>query len=195
MEKKMNTPILPKKEWEITQEAFAKFLAWLGPNRDEAGKKYEDIWRKLIKIFTCRGCNCPEDLADETINRVIRKVQDIGETYVGDPALYFCGVAHHVHHEFFRKKPVYQPPPPADGPTRTDAEYECLEQCMEGLPPRSRELVLQYYQEEKREKIDLRKQLALQLGIPLNALRIRACRIRMNLQTCVNLCLQQKAPA
>jgi len=189
----MNPLAWPKKEWDLTQEAFTKFLVWLNPSPDKAGEKYEDIRRRLIKIFTCRGCYCPEDLADETINRVIRKFQEIGENYVGDPALYFYGVAHNVHLEHLRKKPSSAPPPSADEPSRTEEEYKCLEQCIESLPPRSRELVLQYYQEEKHAKINLRKQMALRLGIPLNALRIRACRIRMDLQTCVFQCLQQKA--
>ena len=185
--------LLPKKEWDLTQEAFERFLAWLNPNSDKAGQKYEDIRRRLIEIFTCRGCNCPEDLSDETINRVIRKVQEIGDTYVGDPALYFYAVAHNVHLEYLRKKPNVQPAPPTGVDPQREKEYECLEKCMEELPPRSRDLVLQYYQEEKHAKIDLRKQLAIRLGIPLNALRIRACRIRMNLQACVFQCLQEKA--
>ena len=185
--------LLPKKEWDLTQEAFERFLAWLNPNSDKAGQKYEDIRRRLIEIFTCRGCNCPEDLSDETINRVIRKVQEIGDTYVGDPALYFYGVAHNVHLEYLRKKPSVQPASPTAVDPKREKEYECLEKCMEKLSPRSRELVLQYYQEEKHAKIDLRKQLAIRLGIPLNALRIRACRIRMNLQACVFQCLQEKA--
>ncbi len=189
----MEAPLLPKKEWDLTQEAFSKFLFWLNPDPDQAGKKYEDIRRRLIKIFACRGCHCPEDLTDETINRVIRKAQEIGETYVGDPALYFYGVAHNVHLEYVRKKPSSQPTPSTDVPSRTEEEYECLERCITELPTRSRELVLQYYQEEKHAKIDSRKQLALRLGIPLNALRIRACRIRMNLQTCVFQCLQRHA--
>ena len=155
-------------------------------------KVYESIRRKLIKIFVCRGCSCPEDLSDETINRVIRKVQEMGETYVGDPALYFFGVAHNVHLEYLRRKPLPQTPPAPDQP-RSEEEYACLEKCMERLSPRSRDLVLTYYQEEKRAKIDLRKQLAGRMGIPLNALRIRACRIRANLEDCVSQCLQQLA--
>jgi len=189
----MNAQFQTKKKRDLTEEAFSKFLVWLDPNPDEAGKKYENIRRKLIKIFVCRGCNCPEDLSDETINRVIHKAQEIAETYVGDPALYFYGVAHHVHLEFLRNKPTPRPLPSPDAPLRTDEEYECLDQCIEGLLPRSRELVLQYYQEEKRAKIYFRKQLAEQLGIPVNALRIRACRIRINLETCVIQCLQQKS--
>jgi DNA-directed RNA polymerase specialized sigma24 family protein len=188
----MNAPLLPRKEWDLTEEAFAKFLAWLNPDPDQAGRKYEDIRRRLIKILTCRGCNCPEDLSDETINRVIYRSQDIGESYVGDPALYFYGVAHNVYLEYLRKKPDPQPPLFGDESSRPEAEFECFEQCIERLTPRSRELVLQYYQEEKQAKINHRKQLALQLGIPLNALRIRACRIRANLQICVLQCLQRK---
>lgn len=186
----MSMQTRPKKEWNLTQEAFARFLNWLNPDANQAGDKYEEIRLRLIKIFACRGCDCPEDLADETINRVVRKVPEIAENYEGDPALYFCGVARYVHHEYLREKPPPQPPPPADEPSGTDKEYECLEQCIENLPARSRELFLQYYQEEKRAKIEHRKRLASQLGIPLNALRIRACRIRMNLQRCVLDCLQ-----
>jgi RNA polymerase sigma factor (sigma-70 family) len=185
----------PKREWELTPELFQEFLAWLDASPEQAGQRYEDIRRRLIKIFTCRGCTTPEDLADETINRVIRRVPEIAKTYVGDPALYFYGVAHNVFLEYCRRKPDPQPPPVPDPPPQAEREYACLEECMEHLPSHSRELVLQYYQEEKHAKIDLRKQLAERLGIPLNALRIRACRIRMNLHECVFQCLQKKAAA
>ena len=188
----MDDELPRRKERDLTQAAFAKFLAWLDPSPDEAGKRYEVIRRRLIKMFICRGCDCPEELTDETINRVIIRIQDIGETYIGDPALYFYGVAHHVHLEFRRKKTRYPSSSPAVGDARPEAQYECLEECIAGLMPRSRELVLRYYQEERQAKIKLRKQLAMQLGIPLNALRIRACRIRTNLLTCMLQCLQGK---
>ena len=184
-----------KKEWKLTEEAFSRFLVWLNPNPDQAGEKYEDIRRRLIKIFTCRGCICPEDLADETINRVIRRVPEIAEAYVGDPARYFYGVAHKIHLEYVRRKTSLEPPPAPEDSPRVEEEYACLDECMDKLPSHSRGLVLQYYQEEKHAKIDLRKQLAEQLGIPLNALRIRACRIRMTLHECVLQCLKQKAAA
>jgi len=185
----------PKREWDLTEEAFSRFLVWLHPDPDQAGQKYEDVRRRLIKIFTCRGCTCSEDLADETINRVIRKVPEIAATYVGDPALYFYGVAHKIHLEYLRRKPDPQPPPKVDDQSRAEEELACLEKCMELLPSHNRDLVLAYYQEEKHLKIDLRKRMAERLGIPLNALRIRAHRIRMNLQECVFECLQQKAAA
>lgn len=180
-----------KKDWVITQEAFDNFLGWLSDDREQAGRKYEEIRRKLIKIFTCRGCTMAEDLTDETINRVVRKSQEIKDTYVGDPAYYFCGVAHNVYLEYLRKKTDIEPTPPKPS-DEIEQEYECLEQCMQELPPQNRELVLQYYQEEKRAKIEHRRKLAQRLGIELNALRIRAHRIRVSLQECMRQCLALK---
>jgi DNA-directed RNA polymerase specialized sigma24 family protein len=183
-----------KKEWVLTQESFDKLLDWLDANRDQAGKKYEEIRRRLIKIFTCRGCPEADNLADETINRVTQKMPALAEGYTGDPALYFYGVAHKVHLEYVRRKPApTRPPPPPDSSDEIEEEYDCLERCLQGLEHDNRELVLQYYQEEKQAKINHRKQLAAQLGIALNALRIRAHRIRATLQQCVQNCLEQRA--
>ena len=182
-----------KKQWELTQESFNQLLSWLGPNPDQAGKKYEEIRFRLIKILTCRGCLVPEDLADETINRVAKRVSEIAATYVGDPALYFFGVANNIHLEFLRRKPDPVPPQPAEPSQESELEYQCLEQCMQQLSPKSRELIVQYYQDEKRAKIDHRKELAQKLGIALNALRIQAYRIRASLQECVFQCLQTAA--
>src|SRR5262245_21687271 len=58
---------------DMTPEEFDRLLLWLNPDRDKAGEKYEWIRKRLIKIFVCRGCNVPEELADKTINRVARK--------------------------------------------------------------------------------------------------------------------------
>jgi DNA-directed RNA polymerase specialized sigma24 family protein len=62
---------------------------------------------------------------------------------------------------------------------------------MEQLPQGNRELVLEYYRDEKRAKINHRKELAERMGIAPNALRIRAHRIRLTLQQCVRACLEQ----
>ena len=180
-------------QWEISQDAFDKFLEWLDPDREQVGTKYETIRRKLIKIFVCRGCPLGEDLADETINRVIRKVPEIAASYTGDPAAYFCGVARNVHLEYVKKRPDPLAMPDPDPPQQKELEYECLEQCMGKLMPDNRELMLEYYQKEKQAKIDHRKKLAARLGIAVNALRIRAHRIRLSLQSCMENCLKQEA--
>src|SRR5687767_11901471 len=77
----------------LKQEDFDKLLAWLHRDREQAGQKYEAIRESLIKIFSWRGYDDAEDLADEVINRVAAKTQWLAENYVGDPALYFYGVA------------------------------------------------------------------------------------------------------
>lgn len=178
---------------DLTQEAFDRLLAWLDRDRDRAGYRYEEIRSRLIKIFVCRGCAEPEELADETINRVARKIHEISDNYVGDPALYFYGVAQMVHREHLRKK---RDPLPLPSPSALEQEverrYECLEECMERLSSISRELILAYYGEEKQAKIDRRRELAEQLGIGANALWIRAHRIRESLRECVSKCLTHK---
>jgi DNA-directed RNA polymerase specialized sigma24 family protein len=187
-----NLPSL-RETWQIPQAVFDSFLVWLNPDREKAGRKYEDVRRRLIKLFTCRGCSCPEDLADETINRVIFKAPEIIENYQGDPAAYFAGVARNVFHEFVRRRPnpPAAPPPPQAG--QESRELECLDQCMDRLPPDNRNLILDYYREEKRPRIDQRSRLAENLRIELNALRIRAHRIRASLQKCVIECLKRDA--
>ena len=132
-----------------------------------------------------------EELADETINRVIKKMQDLAKSYTGDPALYFYGVARNVHLEYVKKSPVPIRPPPPDPPEQKEREYVCLERCMNKLTQENRELVLEYYREERRAKIDARRRMAERLGIAVNALRIRAHRIRASLEVCVENCLQQ----
>jgi len=65
----------------------------------------------------------------------------------------------------------------------------CLRGCLETLSNENRELILEYYQGEKREKIQNRKRLMERLGIPVNTLRMRALRLRERLQGCVEECL------
>ena len=183
------------KEIVLTEELFEELLVWLDPDREIAGQKYENIRRGLVKIFINNGRHCVEDLADETINRVAIKLNQIKDDYHGDHCLYFYGVAKKIVHEDRRRTPVPLPVPLPipDGNSDDDieAEYECLDMCLEQLTRENRELILQYYQDEKRVKIDHRRRLAAKLGIPLNALRIRAYRIRNSLELCVRQCLVQ----
>ena len=83
-----------------------------------------------------------------------------------------------------------QPPAPPDSGEQSP-QLKCFDRCLDGLPVENRSLILDYYREEGRTKIQLREQTAQRLGIPLNALRIRAHRIRVALETCVKLCLAE----
>ena len=175
---------------EFSQEQFDQLLAWLDPDPQKAGLRYEWIRRRLIKIFVCRGSHIPEELADKTINRVARKLPEVRPTYVGDPANYFAGVAGNIFREFLRKEkaPTVGMPQPAPPDEDEERIQSCLEKCLAELPAADRDLVLSYYQQDKQAKIDHRKDLAARLGMGMNALRIRACRIRASLQECVQRC-------
>jgi RNA polymerase sigma factor (sigma-70 family) len=181
----------------ITQVAFDEMLSWLDADREQAGKKYEKIRRRLIEIFASRGCPEAEDLADEAINRVVRKSQDVAERYVGDPAYYFYGVAKKILLEYWKVKPPTEAPlppapPAADEPAdEIEREHMCLEQCLGHLPEQDRERLLLYYGQEQRVKIDQRKELSRRLGIAPNALRIRIHRIKSVLKDCLEDCMRQ----
>jgi DNA-directed RNA polymerase specialized sigma24 family protein len=82
---------------------------------------------------------------------------------------------------------------PAPAPVENrDERSEWLENCLRELPLESRQLVLQYYKEDKRQNIDARAALAARLGIPLNALRSRVQRLRDRLEHCVRRAMQRK---
>lgn len=190
----------------MTQQHFDELLAWLDPsNRDRAGLKYESIRRSLIKIFVWGGCIDAEGMADETFNRVAAKVQKVKETFNGDPALYFYGVAKRLIKECQRSARSQVPldeagdhtaPLPLDDEEDGDSarESECLRRCLDKLGTSDRQLILAYYLKDKQAKIDYRKELARQLGIMSNALRVKVYRIRAVLEECIEQCLDEKAP-
>jgi DNA-directed RNA polymerase specialized sigma24 family protein len=179
----------------ITQEAFDRLLSWLHPDRARAGDRYESIRRKLILIFAARGAGFPEEMADDCINRVIQKLPEIMAQYVGEPEFYFVGVARHVHHEWQRKqKPIELPIIPANPPD-IERNLVCLDHCLAQLSAISREIAIQYYQHDRRAKIDHRAALAGRLGIAPSTLRLRAHRIRQALEKCVLECAREQVPA
>ena len=184
-------------------ENFEDFLAWLDPNREAAGRKYEQIRTRLIKLLINRRCgSAAEDLADECIRRVARKPAEFFNNYEGDPAAYFVRVADYVSQEHHRKpstsnNPLPDPPAPPPEPEPDELEEErmaCLRKCMEELSLQNRQLIRDYYGDEKKAKIDRRKAMASRLGIALNALRIRAFRIRSALEKCVLTCMKKHEP-
>jgi RNA polymerase sigma factor (sigma-70 family) len=198
-----------KKHWVLTQEAFDKLLVCLDADREQAGQKYENIRQSLMTFFECRGGASPEEQADDTMNRVARRLVEGKEIYVENPASYFYGIARNVLKEHWESSkpesvPLEDVPPSkalSDDPSRLherqveryhkEQQLDCLEHCLQGLPSSNRDLISRYYQGETSIKIQNRKSLAQTLGIPLNALRIRALRIREKLEDCVESCLKQ----
>jgi DNA-directed RNA polymerase specialized sigma24 family protein len=169
---------------------LSALLAWLDPDRERAGARYEQLRRKLILFFEVRQCQPrAEELADRTLDIVARRLQESVEIYAGEPSPYCYGVAHNVLRDYRKavklepltRDPVVAPPPPPE----REQQLQCLERCLAELPAESRSLIQVYYQEEKRAKIDQRQQLARQLGLSANALRLRAYQIRRQLEASV----------
>jgi len=175
----------------INEESFASLLAWLDPDPEVAGQKYEVIRTGLIRIFVSKGFSDAEDLADETINRVMKKLPEIQGTYVGEPARYFHGVARYIIREMMRRKEVAVEEVPgvtAEAEVHSD-EYDCLQKCLRFLPSDRRELILDYYVYDGRDKIAQHRRMASELGITEGALRGRAHQARGNLEKCIQQCI------
>jgi DNA-directed RNA polymerase specialized sigma24 family protein len=180
------------------QEAFDRFLRILDPDRERAGEQYETIRRKLVKYFQWRECPSPEDYADEVLRRMIGKIAQ-GED-IQNPLTYCYGVARLVLLEGYKDRArertaidALSRPEPVSQPEAEPREaLGCLDRCLRTLPSDNSQLILRYYEDERGAKIERRQRLAEELSIPLNALRIRALRIREKLERCVQSCVRRK---
>ena len=183
---------MTEKESAPSAESFDYLLEWLNLDREQAGQRYEEIRRRLIKIFARRGCLEAEELADETLRRVELNVHKVAPSWVNDPALYFYAIGRNVRREYHRRKPVPWLPPPVPNAEQAELEDVCLERCMQRLLTRNeRSLVLQYHQGQGRVKIEKRQELGRQHGLGPNALRIRICRLVTRLRPCILDCVSQ----
>lgn len=174
------------------QDPFNALLAWLNNDRDIAAKRYETIRAGLIRVFVSKGCNDAEHLADEAIERVTKRLPEIKENYVGEPARYFHGVARNLLLETYRRKEIATDVAPVASIqiTNQSDEYECLLKCLKFLSPAKRELILDYHIYEGHDKIKQHEIMAQELGITEGALRGRVFHIRAKLEECVLACTQ-----
>jgi DNA-directed RNA polymerase specialized sigma24 family protein len=200
-----------KKDWVVTPAAFENLLAILDSNREQAGVRYEQIRQKLSSFFRWRGCHSPEEFVDLTMDRVARRLAEGAQVEARDVSSFFHGVAANVLREHWKDVQKAQVTSLDDSPAAQNlakedpndvrhaaaAEKEerlgCLDGCVERLPKAQLHIMQTYHRGAGREKIDGRNHLAAELGIPLNALRIRAFRIRGELETCVSDCVRRHA--
>jgi DNA-directed RNA polymerase specialized sigma24 family protein len=179
----------------LTTESFEALLQRLGPDRDRAGLAYEEIRHRLVRLFEWRGCANGEELADETINRVARRLAEGVEVGPHRELSYFVGVAHLVYSEVVRREArrksalARQPAPPCTGdPIEENPRLDCLHRCLETLSPQQRHLVLSYHAVDA--STASRQALGRELGLAVNALRIRVHRLCRKLESCVERCLE-----
>ena len=181
-------------------KSFRDLLTWLDGGDDSRGERYLEMRRRLARYFERKRCELPDALADETLNRVARRLAEEG-AIEGVPTQYCYIVAKFVLHEYWRdaarRRDVadrhlreaaaaigHRP----DNSDPSELLLSCLDSCLATLSDAERVLIVDYYQGERRRRIEQRKQLAGRLGVSANALMIRASRIRLRLEQCVNQC-------
>ncbi|MBS1855141.1 MAG: sigma-70 family RNA polymerase sigma factor [Acidobacteria bacterium] len=191
-----------REPWRLTQEAFDRLLEMLAGDRQVAAERYEAIRARLIRFFTWERAPLPEDHADETINRVAKRLSD-GEE-IKDAGGYFYGVARMVLREVmaetqrrargaeeFERHERRMAEAEHDRDQKQEA-MDCLSRCLEHAGPRERSFIVRYYQGDKRNRIENRRRMAEELDLPLNALRNRALRLREKIENCVLKCINAK---
>jgi DNA-directed RNA polymerase specialized sigma24 family protein len=182
---------------------FQKFLNWLDEGADSEGRSYLEMRRRLVAYFDRKNCLNPDELADETLNRVSRRLAEEGEIECETPAKYCYIVARFVFLEHLRSPKTAEIPLDDTGKiagqsiAAADIDEErrlkekmldCLEKCSGELKPQDRDMIYRYYHGKERVKIENRRSIAAEMGISMNALSIRACRIRDRLEACVRRC-------
>ena len=179
---------------------FEALLRLFSDNREEAGKFYEAVRRRLVQFFLSKQCDHAEQLADETLNRVARKADTFDPAKSVTPATFVFGFASKVYLEYWRTPE--RTDLPLDGHAihtteapeeivRDDRDFDCLDACLQQLSVDDRDLVIKYYSKEGPDKIELRRHLAEFLGVSLDVLHVKVFRIRKNLRKCVNNCLEK----
>ena len=168
-------------------EAWNRFLAILNPDRDMAALEYERVRQSFMTFFRARGCCDPEQLADETVDRTVRRIDEVRCLIP-----FMRGVARHVALEHSKSRQI-QPstdqlkllsadPVHAEDKMIHEQNLEYLERCLQFLPPGDREFILAYHcYDKKADKIELKKTMARSFGISREGLRSRAYRLRREL--------------
>lgn len=187
----------------LTATAFSLLLTRLDADESLAAEKYEELRLKLVKCFIWKGCpeTSADDLADETLDRVAAKLAQ--GTKIQSLKAYACEVSRFVWLESSRKRKedgygdempeIAVEPEISDEP---DLRLSCLKSCLTEVAANEtdRALIIGYYDTETGEKNkDKRKNLAQQLGLTMNTLKVKACRLRVRLEKCINECVKRRA--
>ncbi|NJM52426.1 MAG: sigma-70 family RNA polymerase sigma factor [Blastocatellia bacterium] len=175
---------------KLTQENFDKLLSWLSPSRDKAGELYEQIRQKLIRFFLYKGSSNAEDLTDETINRIVGKLQNLNLSQGNKPITIFYGFANNVYFEHLKQekheisleevKNIK-----AENNISSEIMFKALDKCLQRLDESERRLVIEYYLQEKTLKFEHRRNLAEKHNLTMGAMHTKLHRLRKALRDCV----------
>lgn len=185
---------------EVAKENFDKLLDWLSPDRDVAGIRFERIRDGLIRYFRLKGCHEPELLADESMNRVINRIDTLDLMTGASPTSLFYGFAGKVFLEYLRTEKnrhiqlsdAFERVLVRAARSSSNVAIDCLRECMNDLNIFDGKLIIEYYSEDKRAKFELRRQIAFQNEMAMGTLHTRIHRIKGTLRPCVEKCMSKK---
>ena len=192
------------------EKVSRKFLNWLDEGKDSDSQRYLEVRRRLELYFDRKNCVAPAKLADETLNRVARKLEENGEI-AGVAALQYCyNTAKSVFLDTLlseKRTPFHRPlansnsaNPSGQSVNLLEADpatdrkkkiADCLDSCLKTLSSADRDLIVDYYSGQQRGKIERRAALAARLSLTANALSIRASCVRQKLELCTHACLDK----
>lgn len=191
-----------KKSFTLTKENFENLLDWLSADREKAGAKYEEIRKGLIRFFRIRDCADPLALTDDTLNRVAGKLPMKATEREKIPLKYIYGFAINIFREYERistknEIQLEQQLPLVNLITQESSitertDLNCLEQCLTKFTPEDREMIIEYYGQEKNNKFEFRRRMAAGKQISVSALHTKIHRLKNNLRKCVEKCMDEK---
>lgn len=175
----------------MNSEMFARFLDLLAPDREEAGRRYTRLHKKLTGFFRTRGISDPESAAHDAIDRAVVKIA--AGAIVPDVEKYCFGIARNIFKERIRIiiREDHAMRKFIQGLSHSSLEqieriYNLMKPCFEQLADDEQQLLLAYCKDiQGRARAEHRRQLADSRNLSVLALRIRVTRLRISLSDCV----------
>ena len=155
-----------------------------GDDSEKSAPTYKMLRARLVKYFRQSGCNDPEDLADEVFSRLCTRLAEGVEIQAG-LGQYCYGIARYLLKEE-RRRPRLTALSDIFTVGNMDSPHKLnrieqsllLRRCLVDLPDKDRELFTRYYFDDHAE-------LAPEIGITTDNLRIRIFRIKQRVRSTV----------
>ena len=188
----------------LSKTEFERFLTALDADRERAAAKYVGLRERIERFFEWRNCENVEELTDIVFDRVAKKIE-AGEE-IRSAEAYSVSVAKFVLLENRREmlknteldensrdtaagRERYEPDAFDE---LKEKQMQCLDRCLAELPAAQRVLLIDYFDTDEETLIPTRQRLAKKLGINLNSLRIRVCRMKSKLEKCAKECCGER---
>jgi DNA-directed RNA polymerase specialized sigma24 family protein len=169
-----------------TKEVFDELLMRLEPEFPNSKARYDRFRFKMLRFFEWKSCKgAEEELADETITRIVSQLISGKQILAENPYSYVYGVARNVFREYVRNQ-IKIETLVNDLLHRFDEpeDFEdCRLQCLQELSSEKLELLQRYYLNPQD-----RQAQAQQLNLTMNALRLQVHRHKGALRTCHERC-------